>query len=207
MAILNPRVSGSTFHKIPNACSLGNLQPKRVFEVRYLVQDFLAILAVKLNPPSLHIELTFLNSLIASSSELTDFSRSSKYTYSFSSIVPLTFLCSFFQCIAAANSRRNCSKKWACIWWSVSSFQKSPFFQHENLKKFRCFSATPNWKYTFFMSSKNAIVSFLNVRNTPINSFAKSGLVWNSFFKHLPLYSTLQSNTSYTLILLGLLEW
>ena len=213
MAILNPRVSGSTFHKIPNACSLGNLQPKRVFEVRYLVQDFLAILAVKLNHPLLHTEITFLNSLIASSSssssssELTDLNRSSTCTHSFSSIVPLIFLCSSFQCIDAANSRRNCSKKWACIWWSVSSFQKSPFSQHENVKKFRCFSATPNWKYTFFMSSKNAIVFFLNVRNTPINSFAKSGLVWNSFFKHLPLYSTLQSNTSYTLILLGLLGW
>ena len=150
MAILNPRVSGSTFHKIPNACSLGNLQPKRVFEVRYWVQDFLAILAVKLNPPSLHIELTFLNSLIASLSELTDFNRSSTCTYSFSSIVPLIFLCSSFQCIAAANSGKNCSKKWAYIWWSVGSFQKSPFFHHENLKKFWCFSATPNWKYTFF---------------------------------------------------------
>ena len=86
MAILNPRVSASTFHKIPNACSSGSLQPRSLSLTPFLLKisgiecrSFLLLLTsfVKLNPPSLHIDLTFLISLMASSSELIDFKRSS----------------------------------------------------------------------------------------------------------------------------------
>ena len=86
MAILNPGVSASTFYKIPNACSSGSLQPRSLSLTPFLLKvssinysTFLILLMnfVTLNPPSLHIDLTFLISLMASSSELTDFNRSS----------------------------------------------------------------------------------------------------------------------------------
>ena len=86
MAVLNRRVSASTFHKIPDACSSGSLQPRPLPLTPFLLKvsgtgcrTYLLLLTnfVKLNPPSLHINLTFLISLMASSSELTDFNRSS----------------------------------------------------------------------------------------------------------------------------------
>ena len=86
MTILNPRVSASTFYKIPNACSSGTLQPRSLSLTPFVLKvsgiecrTFLLLLTnfVKLNPPSLHIDLTFLISLMASSSELTDFNISS----------------------------------------------------------------------------------------------------------------------------------
>ena len=77
IVILNPRVSTSTLHKIPNICSSGSLQPKSLsltpfFQVSGIeCRTSLLLLTnfVKLNSPSLHIDLTFLISVIASSYE------------------------------------------------------------------------------------------------------------------------------------------
>ena len=91
MATLNRRVSAFTFHKITIACSSGSFQTSSLyltpFSLKVSVIEcgtslLLLINFVKLNPPSLHIDLTSLISLIASFSGLTDFNRSSARKFS-----------------------------------------------------------------------------------------------------------------------------
>ena len=86
IAILNFIVSASALYKIPNTCSSGSVQPRTLSLTPFLLKvsgiecrTFLLILTnfVKLNHSSLHIDLTFLINLMATSSELTDFNRSS----------------------------------------------------------------------------------------------------------------------------------